>query len=270
MGGFDYPNGFVYDGGMTPDAFGTGVAGAFVAIYLLIMLFSFAVSIAVYVLHSLGLYTIAQRRGLKHAWLSWIPFGIVWILGSISDQYQYVVKGRVKNRRKAMLALAIAATMVYIIWFAALIMSAIMGDSLMAMFGFAGGFILLMIVALVSIILQYICYYDLYRSCQPSNAVLYLILSIVVSGILPIFVFVCRKNDLGMPPRKQQPVQTFVSPVQQPYTSPVQTYAPPVYAPPVQTYTPPVQPFAAPVQEQPAEIVEEPADGFAQPEEFEE
>lgn len=270
MGGFDYPNGFVYDGGMTPDVAATGAVGIFVGVYILFIFLTMAFSMLSYILHSLGLYTIAQRRGLKHSWLAWVPFGNVWLLGSISDQYQYIVKGKVKNRRKVMLGLNIGVAAIYVAMVVILVVGIISGNEMAVVLGILFSMLAFLVVIIALTILMYISYYDLYRSCQPSNAELYLVLSIVVSITLPLLVFFCRKKDLGMPPRKQQPVQTFVSPVQQPYTSPVQTYAPPVYAPPVQTYTPPVQPFAAPVQEQPAEIVEEPADGFAQPEEFEE
>jgi len=68
---------------------------------------TFAVSIAVYVLSALALYAIARRRELKNPWLSWVPVGNVWILGSISDQYSYVAKGEVKSKRKILLALNI-------------------------------------------------------------------------------------------------------------------------------------------------------------------
>ena len=63
--------------------------------------------IAAYVLTSWALYTIAVRRGLNNPWLSWIPVVNCWILGSLSDQYQYVVKGKNKSKRKILLSLSI-------------------------------------------------------------------------------------------------------------------------------------------------------------------
>ena len=65
------------------------------------------ISLAAYVFSSLAIYTIAQRRGIRHAWMAWIPMLNVWILGSISDQYRYVVKGQIKSKRKVLLALNI-------------------------------------------------------------------------------------------------------------------------------------------------------------------
>ena len=63
--------------------------------------------IAMYVLTSLGLYTIAKRRAISKAWLAWIPVVNCWIIGCISDQYRYVVKGQMKSRRKSLLTLSV-------------------------------------------------------------------------------------------------------------------------------------------------------------------
>ena len=56
-------------------------------------------AIASYVLTALALYTIARRRGLRNPWLAWIPVANSWLLGSLSDQYRYVVKGEHKSKR---------------------------------------------------------------------------------------------------------------------------------------------------------------------------
>ena len=58
--------------------------------------------------------------------------------------------------------------------------------------------------------------YDVYRSMDPNNAVLYLVLSILFRPTEPFFLFFNREKDLGMPPRKhrfveeQPPVQDYV------------------------------------------------------------
>ena len=57
------------------------------------------------------------------------------------------------------------------------------------------------------------CYYDLYCSCDPNNSVLFLILSIVFSGIMPFFVFACRNKDNGIP-RPKQPAPAAEIPVE--------------------------------------------------------
>ena len=63
--------------------------------------------VALYVLTAMGLYTIAKRRAINKAWLAWVPVVNCWLVGCISDQYRYVVKGQVKSKRKSLLILTV-------------------------------------------------------------------------------------------------------------------------------------------------------------------
>ncbi len=180
-----------------------GFAVVLIVIYLLIAFASMALSIVSYVLQSIGLYSIAERRGIHHSWLAWIPLGNLWVLGSISDQYQYVAKGKIKNRRKSMLWLSVAIIAVYLIWVVFLVLSMFSNDDFLTVFIILIGIIGLMVTAIVLTIVQYMAYYDLFVSCNRENAALYLVLGILVSVTLPFLVFASRKKDLGMPPRKQ-------------------------------------------------------------------
>ena len=62
------------------------------------------------------------------------------------------------------------------------------------------------ILSAVLVVFYWIAMYDVFRSCDPANSVVYLIASIVggfvISGIECIFLMICRNKDLGMPPRK--------------------------------------------------------------------
>ena len=185
---------------------------------------SVAYSITMYVLHGLGLYNIAQRRGIYRPWMAWVPVANMWILGSISDQYQYVSKSKVRSCRKLLLGLMIATyalLIVFWICYAAFMVrtlgSAIDGNfetsqmlqSLLSMLGVCA---VMFVVAIVTTVFQYVAYYDLFQSSNPNNATVYLVLSILFSFLLPIFVFCCRKKDLGMPPKKSAAVQTEPAP----------------------------------------------------------
>jgi len=209
---FDIP--FEGEFAVGADAVGAGILGVFFIVYCLVLLFSFAFSILCYVLQSLGLYTVADRRGIRHAWLAWLPVGNFWLLGSISDQYQYVAKGKIRSRRKVLLGLSIALVGMYLLFVAGLVVLAISSafgaietGAVVGALLFILGIFAFVVVAVVLCVLQYVAYYDLFKSCEPGNAVLYLVLSIIFSVTLPFFVFACRKKDLGMPPRKQAPVQ---------------------------------------------------------------
>ena len=183
--------------------------------------FSFLLGIATYVLTSLGLYTLAKRRGIKNPWLSWIPVINCWIIGSLSDQYRYVVKGEVKNKRKTLLALniitgilsvaMIVAVIVMIVGMIgaamngaveAVILEAMMGPAFIML----GLCLPLLGIGIATAVVRYIAMYDIYTSCTPQNNVLFLVLSILFPVTEPFFIFFSRNSDEGMPPRKTEPV----------------------------------------------------------------
>lgn len=201
--------------------------------------------VLVYVLQALALYTIAKRRGISKPWLAWIPLVNVWILGSISDQYQYVVKRQVKNKRKALLGLNIAISalaFVIIVGFVWLLIKLVMlgitmdfgwidngnpvsdipwelvSNEIGALLLLAFSALPLMVLSIVHAVFSYMALYDVFRSCDPNNSTLFLILSlvgnVVVEGAYSIFLILCKDKDLGMPPRKEEPVAIPVSPVE--------------------------------------------------------
>ena len=172
-------------------------------------------SIATYILTSLGLYTIARRRGLQKAWLAWIPVINCWLLGSISDQYQYVVKGENKSKRKWLLALSLlkaVLTLTVVILVAVVAAGAVfrgpgfgMRQSIAGpIMGILGVVMPLAAAHIAYLVIRFMALYDVYRSLDPGNSVLYLVLSILFSVTEPFFLFFNREKDLGMPPRKQR------------------------------------------------------------------
>ena len=204
---------------------------------------SSVVGIAAYVLSALSLYTIATRRGIKNPWLSWIPVVNCWIVGSLSDQYRYVVKGQVKNKRKTLLILnIISAVVALILVIAGLVMAVQTATSFfgMSMTGSwrpefldtAMGMVaaaLAMAVPILGLriaikVVRFMALYDIYTSCSPQNNVVYLVLSIIIGITEPLFLFLCRDKDEGMPPRKQEPVPP---PPQEPWNNPETLYKTP-------------------------------------------
>ena len=193
--------------------------------------FSSLLGIASYVLTALALYTLAQRRGIKNAWLSWIPVVNCWIIGSLSDQYRYVVRGEVKNKRKTLLTLNIInAVLGAVIAVVAIVMAvgairSAMGpydeDLLGTVIGSVAGIAALCLpslgISIATMVVRFMALYDIYTSCSSQNNVLYLVLSIIFRVTEPFFLFLCRDKDEGMPPRKQEPVYT---PPQEPWNDP--------------------------------------------------
>ena len=201
--GYDY--GFEY---AFPDAIGGAAVGVATGILLIVWCLAMGFSIVMYVLNAVGLYRIAKRRGIHHAWLAWVPIGSNWLLGSISDHYQYVAKQKVTSKRKILLILSlclIGCLFVLAGGVVAIVVAA--GSSMNA--SVALGVVLLLIaylgmmgLAIAITVFCYIAYYDLFRSCKPGNAVLFLVLSILFNVTLAFFVFFSSKSDEGMPERR--------------------------------------------------------------------
>lgn len=167
---------------------------------------SMLLGLASYVLTAVAIYVIARRRGLSKPWLAWVPVLNVWLLGSLSDQYQYVVKRKNTSRRKWLLVLNLVKPVLYgiVIGF---------GVSALDSFGYgfywenalvAAGFALpLAVVAAAAAVIRFVALYDVFRSLDPANAVLFLVLSVLVGITEPFFLFFNRDKDAGMPPRRE-------------------------------------------------------------------
>ena len=155
-----------------------------------------------WILSSIGLHKIARRRGIAHAWLAWIPVGCYWVLGSVSDQYQHLVQGKITSRRKILLILSLVSMLVGMCngVFSAFLSTGVLTEEE------AGAFVLLSAIpsilgagiGIATMVFFHICNFDLYRSCNPQNAVVFLVLGIVLPVCQPFFYFACRKKDLGM------------------------------------------------------------------------
>ena len=224
-----------------------------------------------YVLLALSLYTIAKRRGIANPWLAWVPVAQIWVLGSISDQFRYVTKAQVKNKRTTLLVMnliqtvASTAMMVVIgIAFAELVSmgivsgdeEALMTEAMILVFKFMALGLVLGGIALATAIIHYIAMYDLYLSVNPANAVLFLILSIFIGITEPFFIFFNRNKDGGMPPRCDVPQ----APVNYVPEMPVQETEPAMIEAPVEEEAPAEEPAEAPVVEESEAPAEEPAE----------
>lgn len=194
--------------------------------YVIYMVFVAAIGIASYIFRSLGVYTIAKRRGIKRPWMAWVPVVDQYLLGCVSDQYQYVVKGKNKNKRTVllwlnivMMALSLAVTGSAVAMMVKAVQAAMGGISeeqmlnvmMSPMMGVMGLSLPMMILSIVTMVFRYMAMYDLYTSCTPANNVMFLVLSILFTVTEPFFVFFIRNKDEGMPPRKTEaPVEAVV------------------------------------------------------------
>lgn len=184
-------------------------------------------SIASYVMTALALYAIAKRRGLHKPWLAWIPVVDSWLLGSISDQYRYVSQGQIKSKRKWLLGLEIASASLLVIILGVCISAVVQAvlsaasfyaeDALLrsatsSLIGAVALLVPLATVAIAKSVITYMALYDVYKSLDPGNCVMYLVLSILIPVTQPFFLLCNRNKDLGMPPRRPDPVPQYQQP----------------------------------------------------------
>ena len=168
-------------------------------------------SLTSYIFYSIGLCSMARRRGVRGAWMAWFPILNMWLLGSISDQYLYVVKGKEVTRRKTLLALnlwliglgIVLAVLAFLAGFS-------MGMGMPTHEGLIGiaiaaalVWLAMLILAIVMTVHQYIALYHLYYSATPDSGVALLVLSIFFNLVIPFAVFAVRKKENGMPPRRE-------------------------------------------------------------------
>lgn len=175
-----------------------------------IILFFLAAVIVLYVFQSLSLYAIAKRRGIAHPGLAWVPVAYSWILGSISDQYQYVVRGKVRSFRKLLLILGMISFFLSGAGVLSLANFLAVCHAFQSEFYFLGSGLAQAAAATVAglaaaalAVFQYISLYDLYQSCNPRNSVVFLVLSAVFPVLIPFFLFADRMKERGMPPRRE-------------------------------------------------------------------
>ena len=205
LGVYPYANNTIY----MNEAIVKAVTGMVTAM----LVFSAMVGLALYVFRALSLYKIARRRGISNAWLAWVPVAGDWILGSVADQYQYVSKGRIKNRRLPLLLLGLCVAalqtvtmLIGITWLEISIRTMTGQIPAGAVSPLIGAYVLpalAWIGTVVQLVIRCFAVYDLYRSCTTRYNVLFLVLGLVFQFLEPVFFFICRDKEEGMPPRRE-------------------------------------------------------------------
>lgn len=184
-----------------------GLAAVLLAVLIPVLLTVIAFGVAVYVMQALSLYTMAQKRGIANAWLAWVPVGSSWILGALADDIN-ARQGK-KTNYGLILLVATAVTAA--------------GSASLFLLPFLGLFAAPLSIAVM--VVYYMALYEIYRDYAPQNAVLFLVLSILLS-VHWILLFVLRGRrpvTLGgadaSQPKPEAPQQVYSVP---PQPAPVQ------------------------------------------------
>lgn len=155
------------------------------------------IGIMFYVLQAIGLYKTARRRGIYHAWLAWIPVGSQWVLGAISDQFQYLCRGKKKAKRHLLVWLQIlyvALTFCFGFFGTYFLLQPGYGMLWSMLYGLLLGF------GVLYMVFQALAYFDYFHSARPKRAVCHLVLGLLLPCCMACFVYADRKYDESMPP----------------------------------------------------------------------
>ena len=178
-----------------------------IVIVLLIYLIAIGLAIANYIMKSLALYKIADRRTIPNPWMAWFPFASDWLIGHIVDDYDE--RNGIKRKwRVVLLTLSLIAVVGFIIVYIALIVGILIisvrfvntePDESIIAFGVILYFFLVFmaVVASAKSFCKAVCMYKIYESTVPEKAVKYLLLYLLVPLAGAICLLKCK--DKGYP-----------------------------------------------------------------------
>ncbi len=169
-----------------------------VAAYAFLFLFLITTFLGNYVLQSVGLYRIAERR-FCHSIFAWFPFARSWLLGKLADQYEEAAHHKKTYYGELLLWSSIAAAVISLI-----ILATTFGAGLLSSRGnktdwiivpVSAVFVAYLLLMIAHTVFFYLALYRLYKSCEQQKAVTYIVLSIFVRITMPVFVVLCGKKD---------------------------------------------------------------------------
>ncbi len=142
-------------------------AALFGTFFLVIIL----IGIGSYVLTAYGLFTMANIRNIENAWVAWIPVAQLYILGRLIKTLD-IAGYEIPQIELALPVIAVAGT----------IFSAVPVIGTLA--------------SIASVIVGLFALHKLYTIYRPDQATLYIILSIVLPFMGPVFIFLMRNDSL--------------------------------------------------------------------------
>ncbi len=143
-----------------------GFAAFFGAFFFIAIIFA----IGSYVLAALGLYTMAQNRQLENAWVAWIPVAQLYILGKLIRTLN-IGGYEIPQIELVLPGVAVAGVVLGAI--------PLIGT----------------LIAIASAVVSLFALYKLYSMHRPEQATLYMILSVVIPFMGPVFIYMIRNDQ---------------------------------------------------------------------------
>lgn len=192
-----------------------------VVVAMLLYLFFSAILFVRYILYSLGLMGLANRTGVKNAWLAWIPVANVYVLGATADMLEEK-RGLSHKWSKFLLILTVAVAALFFLFFVSLIalvvyismMEGIGATSpgaffagemfLLPMIAFYLIYIVLLVISMALSYLNIICVYKIFEEIAPQKSIKYFLIYVLVPFGDVYCLFKC-KNLIPEPAAPAEP-----------------------------------------------------------------
>jgi len=160
------------------------------------------VSLVFYIFNAIALYSIAKRRRMNNAFLAFIPIANKYYLGKIADDISRTMNKKTNHAKRILIPMVIGVAIDVVGSFFAGLGTALIslytgGETGVAIIGLSIVISLFSGAALiVSAIFKYIALYSIFKEYSNSNAVLFIILSVLLS-ISPFLLFAIRNKKSG-------------------------------------------------------------------------
>ncbi len=151
---------------------------AVVASFFLIFL---VVGIIIYVLGAIGLYTMAKNKKIENAWLAWIPIVQLYIMGKIIRTLKI---GEYEIPQVEVVLPLVAV-----------------GGTIFSPIPLIGG-----LIGIVALIIELFALHKLFTIYRPDQAIVYLIISVVLPFMGPVFIFIMRNDEPIKENTEEKPV----------------------------------------------------------------
>lgn len=199
----NYDYGYANAQGM-PDS----VFNAVLAIVMIVAAVGLMIKLAAYIIHSYGLYRIADRLGVKHPWLAFLPYARDYLYGEVSGDIPLKKKTIKKPGIWKLLLPVAAGAILPILYFVPGFLLGL-GATLAETVGAVGGSLVLSAVALfVFMGVCYLLYLAVYKVlCVLIDIQIYSrfttgnmpVVHAVLSAVVPLYGAVCMMVMCGRP-----------------------------------------------------------------------
>lgn len=184
-----------------------GIGIAFLAIFAVLGV----LGLVSYIFQSIALTRVGRRRGIKRAWLIWIPIANSWALGALADEYDARL-GLKRRFRVLLLVVLLVFIGAYVAMFGSISaiepiieniesydveqIFSVLFKLVVGVYSFAIG---ISFVGIVYSALTYICIYKIFESLSPKRCVLHFILGLFIPLYMAICLFCLRNKGYPYP-----------------------------------------------------------------------